>query len=155
VAERERARRDDQHAEEAQAVADPAAEDRARDQVQEREQDDLLVVRGASTRGEADDLEHRGELDQDVEHARAQHDAGNLEREDDEDDRRVDVLEPGATQPRLGREHGEREAREERAARPPGELAAQDQRDHAQGRERVGHDPMDEPEPHAEPRARP
>ena len=67
VAEHERARRDDEEAEEAEAVGEAAAEHGAGDEVEQREDDDLLVVRGAAPRGEADDLEDGGELDGDVE----------------------------------------------------------------------------------------
>ena len=67
VAEDERARRDDEEPEEAESVREAPAENGAGHEVKEREHDDLLVVRGPPPRREADDLEHRGELDGDVE----------------------------------------------------------------------------------------
>ncbi len=66
VAEDEGAGRDDEKAEEADPVGEAAAEYGAGHEVEESENDDLLVVRGAPTRGEAHDLEQGRELDRDV-----------------------------------------------------------------------------------------
>jgi len=67
VAEHQRAGCDDEEAEEAEPVGETAAEDRPGDEVKQGQDDDLLVVRSATPRGEANDLEQSGELDGDVE----------------------------------------------------------------------------------------
>ena len=67
MAEHERAGRDDQEPEEAEAVGQAPAEHRSGDEVQQGQHDDLLVVGRAASGREADDLQERRELDGDVE----------------------------------------------------------------------------------------
>ena len=101
VAEHERAGRDDEEAEEAEPVGEAAAEHRAGDEVEEREDDDLLVVRGAAARGEPDDLEDRGELDGDVERESPREQAAALDRQQNERGDGREVAESRASLPAL------------------------------------------------------
>ena len=148
VAEHERARRDDEEADEAEAVREAAAEDRAGDEVQQREDDDLLVVRGAAPRGEADDLEDGGELDGDVERRPTGEEANALDREERERPDGREVTERGSVLPGLRHREGEGEADEHERGRPRRHRARVDDGEHAERRERVGHDAVDEAEPH-------
>ena len=66
VGEDERSWSDDEEPEETEPVGEPTAEHGAGDEMEEREDDDLLVVGGTATRRDADDLKERGELDHHV-----------------------------------------------------------------------------------------
>ncbi len=152
VAEHEGARRDDEHAEEAEPVAEAAAEHGAGDEVQQREDDDLLVVRGSLARGQANDLESGGELDEHVEHVGVEEDAADLHAEHDQQRAGVEVPQRRVPLPRLAHRERRDQAEDDRRAHPAVELPAEHQRQHPERRERVGHHAVDEAEPHARPR---
>src|SRR5260370_515343 len=67
MAEDECPRSDDEEAQEAEAVRQPAAQDSSGDEVEQGENDDLLIVRSAAARSESHDLEESGELHRHVE----------------------------------------------------------------------------------------
>ncbi len=153
VAQHQRARRHHQDPQEAQAVAQAAPEHGAGDEVEQREDDDLLVVRGALAGGQADDLEGGGELDEDVEHRHVHEHPRHLHGQHQEEGAGVEVAERRVPLPGLAyRERADEPDQDDRAHRA-GELPGEDQRQHAERRQRVGHDPVDEAEPHARPRA--
>src|SRR5262249_12352888 len=101
MTEDERARGYDQEAEEAEPVRQAAPENRAREETQEREDDDLLSVGGAEASREADDLEEGRELDGDVEGGSAGSEAGALNDEEGERPDRRHVTEGGLRLPAL------------------------------------------------------
>jgi hypothetical protein len=78
VAQHQGAGRHDQESEEADSVSEPTTENCPRDEMKEREDDDLLIVSGTATGRKADDLEERGELDSYVEGGTAEDEAGAL-----------------------------------------------------------------------------
>ena len=121
VAEHKRARGDDQKAEEAKPVAEAPADDRARDEVQQREDDDLLVVRRASARREADDLEAGGELDRESSTFAPVNKPDDLHGEEREGRDGVEKRRSaGLPLPAFGDRERESEADDDDAARPSG-----------------------------------
>ncbi len=149
MGQHEGSRSHDQEAEEAQTVGEPATEHGAGDEVQERQHDDLLIVGGAPPGREADDLQARSELDGEPEHVGAEEKPRELSRQERDGRHHADLAEPVLVLPLLRNRQRCDEADEHRARDPPVQLAARDQRQEAQRRQRVGHDPMNQPEPHS------
>jgi hypothetical protein len=99
--------------------------------VQEREHDDLLIVRRAFAGGDADDLQTHCELDQQIQNARA---GENRASELDGDERKhrngVDVLVRGLVTPRLLHRHRQDQTDGHGDVHAAAELPARHQREH-------------------------
>ena len=149
MAEHERAGSDDEEPEEAEPVREAAAQDGARHEVEQRQDDDLLVVRRAAPRGEADDLQERRELDRDVEREAAGEQAPALDRQENERRGRREVAHRRAALLALGDRDGDGESDQEDDVGPEAQRCGADDGEHAQHREGVGHDPVDQAEPHS------
>ena len=148
MAEDERARRDDEEAEEAEAVGEAAAEHRSGDEVKEREDDDLLIVGRPAPRRDPDDLEHRRELDRDVERRLADGQADPFDEEEGEGADGRDVAQERLRLPFLGDGERQGESDEEDDVRLGGHLCGAHDGEDAERREQIGHHAVDEAEPH-------
>jgi hypothetical protein len=103
----------------------------------------------AAPRREADHLEERRELDRDVERRAPGDEARTLHEEEREGPDRRDVPQNRLVLRRLRECEGEREADEDDGVRPRAHRGGVHDREDAERRERVGHDAVDEAEPHS------
>ena len=155
VAEDEGARSDDEKSEEAKSVSQAATEDGPRDEVQKGQDDNLLVVGGPSAGGQADNLQERGELHRRVERGPAGHEAHRLDQEQRQRSDRREVTERWAPLPGFGDGDGASEPDYQEDVGPRAERRRADDGQDPERRQGVGHDAMDEAEPHsAAPEAR-
>src|SRR5262249_6406361 len=144
----ERTGRNDEESEEAKPVREATAENRPRDEMHERQEDDLLVVGSAAARAEPDDLERAGELDGELERVGAEEEARDLPDEQGNGEGGSDVARARVLLEALRHEHRDDEADDDARRHPRVELAARDEREKAERREGVGHQPVHDAELH-------
>ncbi len=146
--EREHPWRHDHEADEVEGVVEPRAEHRRGDQVEERERLDVLVVLRGAPMEELGDLQPRGELQTERQDRGAHHPAGDLKREQ-RDDQRVPQRVVAGPRPGPGSDEGaHHEPHEERPddARP--ELRAEREGAETEGRQAERDDLVEPTEPH-------
>ena len=149
VAEDERAGSDDEESEEAEAVGQASAQHGPGHEMEQREDDDLLVVRGAAARGEADHLEEGRELDRDVEREATGKETSAFDRKEHERRGRREAAHRGAPLLVFRDRDGDGKADQERHVRPEAQRRRAHDREDAEHREGVRHHAVDEAEPHS------
>ena len=145
----QRSRSNNEKPEEAQAIRETTTKHRSRDEMQQRENDDLLIVSGSSPSREPYDLKERGKLHHHVDDGLACNDPSRLYDEEENDAGRCDMTKERMRLPRFRYRERRREAYEERDGGPRAQSRCAHDGKNAQHRKGIGHDSVDEAEAHS------